>query len=129
MIGIVDFGFMFQRYEVLTNATREGARLAVLPGYNAADVRTRVCLYLQTGGVPMQPSPNVNCATTPTNPVIDVQATTVNVPNGPPIDVMRVQLTYTHNYMFVGPIIALMGGTFSSNLPINTVAIMRTENP
>ena len=39
MLGIVDFGFMFQRFEVLTNATREGARLAVLPGYdNAANV-------------------------------------------------------------------------------------------
>ncbi len=30
--GIVDFGFLFQRYEVVTNAAREGARLAVLPG-------------------------------------------------------------------------------------------------
>ncbi len=27
--GIVDFGFVFQRYEVVTNAAREGARLAV----------------------------------------------------------------------------------------------------
>ena len=26
LLGIVDFGFLFQRYEVLTNATREGAR-------------------------------------------------------------------------------------------------------
>ena len=31
--GIVDFGFVFQRYEVITNAAREGARLASLPGY------------------------------------------------------------------------------------------------
>ena len=33
--GIVDFGFVFQRYEVITNAAREGARLASLPGYDA----------------------------------------------------------------------------------------------
>ncbi len=31
--GILDFGILFQRYEVITNAAREGARVAVLPGY------------------------------------------------------------------------------------------------
>ena len=33
ILGLVDFGFMFQRFEVVTNAAREGARIAVLPGY------------------------------------------------------------------------------------------------
>ncbi|MGH7900011.1 MAG: TadE/TadG family type IV pilus assembly protein, partial [Candidatus Binatia bacterium] len=31
--AIADFAFLFQSYEVATNAVREGARLAVLPGY------------------------------------------------------------------------------------------------
>ena len=31
--GVIDFGFLFQRYEVVTNAAREGARMAVLSGY------------------------------------------------------------------------------------------------
>ena len=35
ILGIVDFGFLFQRMEVVTNAAREGARIAVLPGYCA----------------------------------------------------------------------------------------------
>ena len=34
VLAIVDFGFMFQRYEVVTNAEREGARIAVLAGYS-----------------------------------------------------------------------------------------------
>ena len=34
VLGIAEFGFIFQRYEVITNAAREGARLAVLPGYD-----------------------------------------------------------------------------------------------
>ena len=38
--GIVDFGFVFQRYEVITNAAREGARLATLPGYDDAMVES-----------------------------------------------------------------------------------------
>ena len=37
--GIIDFGLLLQRQQVLTNAAREGARLAVLPGYAMADVR------------------------------------------------------------------------------------------
>src|SRR5207248_3214821 len=37
VLGIIEFGFMFQEYEVLTNAAREGARIAVLPTYGATD--------------------------------------------------------------------------------------------
>jgi Flp pilus assembly protein TadG len=120
MLGIVDFGFLFQRYEVLTNATREGARIAVLPGYATADVKLRVCNYLQTGGVP-----TTVCGTT--NPVVTVTDSTVAMAVGPALSVKRVQVTYSHNYMFVGPIIGLMGGTFSTNVPITTVAVMRKE--
>jgi Flp pilus assembly protein TadG len=46
-MGIIDFGLLFQRYEVLTNASREGARISVLPGYGAADIEARVNQYLQ----------------------------------------------------------------------------------
>ena len=35
-MGMVDFGFMFQRFVVLTNAAAEGARVASLPGYTTA---------------------------------------------------------------------------------------------
>src|SRR3954462_11071045 len=52
MCGIFGFGFLFQRYEVLTNAAREGARLAALPGYTETDVTARVNAYLTAGGVP-----------------------------------------------------------------------------
>src|SRR5260370_12858705 len=49
VLGILDFGLMFQQYEVLTNAAREGARIAVLPDYQAnldANVTTRVNQYI-----------------------------------------------------------------------------------
>ena len=49
LAGIVDFGFVFQRYEVVTNAAREGARLATLPGYDATAVEFRVRNYVQQG--------------------------------------------------------------------------------
>ena len=49
MFGIIDFGFMFQRYVVLTNAAMEGARVAILPGYTTADAEDRAESYAATG--------------------------------------------------------------------------------
>jgi Flp pilus assembly protein TadG len=54
--AIVDFGFVFRSWEVVTNAAREGARVGVLPSYTCADgaggdVETRVTDYLTAAGV------------------------------------------------------------------------------
>ena len=59
LLGIIDFGFLFQRYEVVTNAAREGARVAVLPGYGDADVQPRVDQYLTAGGLTAAHAPAV----------------------------------------------------------------------
>ena len=42
IMGILDFGFLFQRYVVLTNAAVEGARVATLPGTRMR-TRSLVC--------------------------------------------------------------------------------------
>ena len=47
--GIVDFALMFQRYLTVSNAAREGARIAVLPGYTQTDVQNRVTEYVREG--------------------------------------------------------------------------------
>jgi len=126
LLGIIDFGFLFQRYEVLSNATREGARMAVLSGYTDADVRSRVCAFLVSGGIPTAGCPG----STPTNPAVTVTNDTIAMPSGQPaIQVKRVQLTYTHNFMFVGPIVGLVGGNWNNAKAITTVAVMRTELP
>ena len=56
MFGIMDFGLLFQRYETVTNAAREGARIAVLPGYAQADVQARVTQYLAASGLTATPT-------------------------------------------------------------------------
>lgn len=122
MLGIVDFGFMFQRYEVLTNAAREGARIAVLPGYTTADVQARVCAYVKTGGLPLTGTcPN------PGNPAISVTNVSIAVPAGPALTAKSVTVTFTHSYMFVGPIAGLFSGTFTTTFPITSTAVMRNE--
>ena len=87
VLGIVDYGFMFQRFEALTNATREGARVASLPGYAQVDIEDRVADFLAAGGVP----------TTAGNPVVAVTAATI--PNGAGTwAATTVTLTYTQLY-------------------------------
>ena len=101
VMGIVDFGFLFQRYLVLTNAAMEGARVAVLPGYSVADAQARATTYATTGGVPG-----------PVNAV----ATAVSLPGagGGTWPGMRITVTHVYQYQYIGPIAGLFGGSFSS---------------
>ncbi len=116
VLGLVDFGFLFQRFEVTTNAAREGARMAVLPGYVNADVTARVQNYFTTGGV----------ATTTGNPSVVVTNVTIPTGGGPALPGKRVAVTYASPYLFVGPIAGWFGGTFTS-ANLTAVAVMRDE--
>ena len=48
-VGIFEFGRAYQTAQVITNAAREGARVAVLPNATPDDVRERVTTYLKNG--------------------------------------------------------------------------------
>ena len=50
-VAIFEFGRAYQVQQVLTNAAREGARIAVLAGVSDDEVRTRVRDYLRDGGL------------------------------------------------------------------------------
>jgi Flp pilus assembly protein TadG len=118
VLGIAEFGFIFQRYEVVTNAAREGARMAVLPGYTSADVIARVRVYTTEGRAP----------TTLTNPNIVVTNVTIPVGGGlPAINARRVTVTYTHTYLFLPNIGAWFGATYTT-VPLTAVAEMRNES-
>jgi len=101
ILAIVDFGFLFQRYLVLTNAAMEGARVAVLPGYSVADAQERASVFATTGGVPA--------------PVTAV-ATAVSLPGagGGTWPGMRITVTHVYQYNYIGPIAGLFSGSLSS---------------
>ena len=48
---MIEFGRMVMVQQVITNASREGARTAVLDGSTAAEVRTIVDTYLENGSI------------------------------------------------------------------------------
>ena len=119
LLGIAEFGFMFQRYEVVTNAAREGARMAVLPGYGAADVQARVATFVSSGRVPT--------TTSPANPRVLVENVSIPVAGGrPPISAKRVTVTYTYTYQFLNAL-SVFFGSRGTTVPLSAVSEMRTE--
>lgn len=117
--GIMDFGFLFERYEVVTNAAREGARMAVLTGYSCdntltSDVGSRVQTYLTTSG--LTDTPTVNCA-----------ISTQTLPSTLTVQVATVTVQYPSTFLFIGPIAALIGGGSPGTVNLQAVSVMRVE--
>jgi Flp pilus assembly protein TadG len=114
VMGIFDFGLMFQRYEVVTNAAREGARVGVLPNYSTDDAKARAQQYLTSGG--LTGSATIDAAVAPAT--FGSPAKTVNQ--------VTVTVQYVHNYVFIGPILNLFGGSLGT-VTLQGVSTMRVE--
>ncbi len=117
--GIVDFALLMQRYLVISNAAREGARIAVLPGYTQTDVQNRVTAYVRQGTGDSTLSPVASLVTvtiTPTAPT-------------PPFPAAQVTVSLTHSYLVIGPVSALFGSGGSwTTITLVTRSTMRIES-
>jgi Flp pilus assembly protein TadG len=51
VFGMIEFGRMVMVQQIITNASREGARIAVLDGTTAAEVNATVTSYLQSARI------------------------------------------------------------------------------
>lgn len=116
--GIVEFGVMFQRFLVVSNAAREGARVAVLPGYTQTDVQNRVTEYVRNGTGDYTLSP----ATVLTLVTIDPPGAT------PPFPAAQVSVSVTHSYWVMGPVSALIGGGSWTTITLAARSTMRIES-
>ena len=113
-LGIVDFGLLFQRYEVLTNAAREGARVAVLPGYSSADVEDRVEQYLQATSL----SGTTVTTTVAAPATVDLGASCITV--------IAVTVSFDHDFAFVGGIMSYFGSSMATKT-LTATSTMRSE--
>jgi Flp pilus assembly protein TadG len=113
LFGIVEFGFVFQRYVFLTNAAAEGARVASLPGYTSADVSSRVEAYATASNI------------------TGVSATSVASPIAGPGGTMwpgsKVTVTYVYTYKFIGPLVALAGGSMDPTITLTSKSTVRHQ--
>jgi Flp pilus assembly protein TadG len=116
-VGILEFGRAYQTWQVLTNAAREGARVAVLPGTTQSDVTTRVRQYMTAGQLP-------NAATATV--AID-GSQTVSIGAGT-ASASQVTVTYPFDFIVLDPIARLATGRGTgTNLNMVAQATMRNE--
>jgi Flp pilus assembly protein TadG len=131
VLGIFDFGLMFQKYEVVTNAAREGARVGVLPGYTTADAAARAVQYLAVGGLTGGTHtcgatvlvPDTYCAS-------GVLSTVTITGSDPPKTVEQITMTveFDYEYRFVGPIANTLFGSDLGTTRLRSTSIMRVES-
>jgi Flp pilus assembly protein TadG len=118
-VGIFEFGRAFQTQQVLTNAAREGARLAVMPGSTDSAVTARVQSYLTTGQLP-------NTATILVNP-----ASTVDIGGGATAKASLVTVNYPFQFMVLQGVARLVvSGSTLGGAPftLSASAAMRNES-
>jgi Flp pilus assembly protein TadG len=117
-IGIIEFGRLYQTWQVMTNAAREGARVAVLPSPTNAGYESRVRQYLDSGGLKSDGTVGVNV--TPVN---------VSLGSGGTASGSKVTVTYPFTFMVLQPIAQLVvsGSTVGAPITITTAATMRNE--
>jgi Flp pilus assembly protein TadG len=107
LFGLVEFGLSLYSKEVLTNASREGARFGVVyttPRKTAAEIQARVQEYLANAG--FTDTPNIN--------VVGAQGT-----SGRPL---TVSVSYPYNFQVLPHFVCSFTG--SINLNANTVMLM-----
>ncbi len=65
VFGMIEFGRAIMVQQIITNASREGARLAVLDGSTGTEVKTAVVNYMQRAAITITPD---RVTVTPTEP-------------------------------------------------------------
>ena len=118
-VGIFEFGRAFQTWQVLTNAAREGARIAVMPG-PVTGVDARVRNYLTDGQLDAAAS-----ATIVVNPTA-----TVSIGGGATASASLVTITYPFQFIVLQPVANLLvsGSTVGSAISMTASAKMRNES-
>lgn len=118
-VGIFEFGRAYQTWQVLTNAAREGARIAVLPGIDDASVQERVQAYLEAGLIADAADATV---TITRNNVIAIGSGTATA--------SRVVVALPFAFMVLQPVARLVveGSTAGETLTMTASATMRNES-
>ncbi len=118
-VGIFEFGRAYQTWQILTNAAREGARIAVVPmGGGTSVAQARVLQYMRDGQLSNAGSAAVSINR---NATITVSGTAVSA--------SQVDIAYPFNFIVLGPVARLINGNTSlgNSIVISASATMRNE--
>jgi Flp pilus assembly protein TadG len=117
-IGIFEFGRAYQTQQVLTNAAREGARVAILPAQPAGVVQARVTAYATAGQI-----------YNPTSAIATVTPTQVSIGGGNTTSGSKVTVTYPYSFMVLTPVARLVAkkSMVGTAFTMTATAEMRNE--
>jgi Flp pilus assembly protein TadG len=117
-VGIFEFGRAWQTWQVLTNAAREGARLAVLPDPTAGGPEARAREYMMGGQLPKY-----------NEAVVDVNRSASITVNGAAVSASEVTIEYPFTFVVLQPVARLVspGTSVGGPLTIRAQAVMRNE--
>jgi Flp pilus assembly protein TadG len=118
-VGIFEFGRAYQTWQVLTNAAREGARIAVLPNPAAGSVEARVLSYLQAGQIAHSADATIAVNR---NVTVAVGAGTATA--------SKVTVSYPFEFIVLQPVARLLvsGSTLGAPLTLTASSEMRNES-
>jgi Flp pilus assembly protein TadG len=117
-VGIFEFGRAFQHWQIVTNAAREGARIAVLPGMDDEEVTDRVRTYLEAGALEHWETTDVDI----------VRDTPVAIGAGS-VMASRVTVEYPFAFMVLQPVAELVvpNSTVGTAFTMTASTTMRNE--
>jgi len=118
-ISIFEFGRALQVWQLLTNAAREGARVAVLPGADPAATKQRVLDYMAAGGLQNRAANQIN-----------IQNAQI-IMSGNPVSASQITISYPFTFMLLNPVMQLIapGSAVGKPLTMTASALMRNEAP
>jgi hypothetical protein len=104
-VGVFEFGHAYQTSQVLANAAREGAQIAVLPNPGAGAIEAKVRERLQTGGL--------------------IADGTVGVS----VNGSEVTVSYPFQFVVLQPVAQLLvsGSMVDSPITVTATSVMRNE--
>lgn len=116
-VSIFEFGRAYQTWQVLTNAAREGARVAILSSSTDTQVRDAVVAYMKNGQLGGAASATVNVERT--------------VPFGASNTASRVTVNYPFDFTVLNPVMRLIDASSTTGQGTKTMvsqALMRNES-
>jgi len=116
--GIFEFGRAYQTWQIITNAAREGARIAVLPGTTDSMVTTRVRTYMSDGQL------SDSAAAT-----VAIQRDATIAMGAGTATASRITISYPFTFVVLQPISMLINphSTLGAPLTMSVSALMRNE--
>ena len=119
-VGIFEFGRAYQTWQILTNAAREGARIAVLSAPSNSLVEQRVREYMAAGQLSEYGAA-----------AVDVNRSASFTVNGNPVSASQVSIDYPFSFIVLNPVVRLVtpsNTTTGAPITMRSSALMRNES-